>query len=162
MRLFLVYAVVELVAVSAAVSWLGFGPTLLVLLAGAVVGMWLVRREGSRTALAVAEAVRAGRVAHAELTDGALIGLAGLLIMVPGLVTDLLGLLLVLPPSRALARRWLTRQAERRSPLLRSAYLRTGGPVVDGQVVDGQVVDSQVVRPSDRPEPPSPRRAVEG
>jgi UPF0716 protein FxsA len=176
MRLFVVYAVVELVALTAVVSWLGFGPTLMVLLAGALLGMWLVRREGSRAALAVADAVRAGRVAHAELTDGALIGLAGLLIMVPGLVSDLLGLLLVLPPSRALARRWLTRQAERRSPLLRTAHIRTGGPVVDGSVVDGSVVGGQVVdfrvvdvrvvdvrpAPSDRPAPPTSRPAVEG
>ena len=162
----MVYAVVELAALTAVVSWLGFGPTLMVLLAGAVLGMWVIRREGSRTALAVADAVRAGRMAHDELTDGALIGLAGLLIMVPGLVSDLLGLLLVLPPSRAVARRWLARRAERRSPLMRTTYFRGAGPVADGsgdgRVVDGQVLDVRLVDVrSDRPAPGS-RPAVEG
>jgi UPF0716 protein FxsA len=166
MRLFVVYAVVELVALTAVVSWLGFGPTLMVLLAGAVLGMWLIRHEGSRTALAVADAVRAGRMAHDELTDGALIGVAGLLIMIPGLVSDLLGLLLVLPPSRAVARRWLARRTERRSPLMRTTYVRGAGPVADGsgdgQVVDGQVLDVRLVDVrSDRPAPGS-RPAVEG
>jgi UPF0716 protein FxsA len=137
MRLFGLYVVIELVALVAVVSWLGLAWTLLLLIAGAVLGMWLVRREGARTALAMAEAVRGGRAAHAEVTDGALIGLAGLLILVPGVVSDLLGLLLVLPPSRALARRWLMREAERRAPGLRTVRIRTGGPVIDGEVVPG-------------------------
>src|SRR5882757_1465633 len=88
MRLFGLYVVVELVALVAVVSWLGFAWTLLLLMAGAMVGMWLVRREGARASLAMAEAVRDGRAAHAEVTDGALVGLAGLLILVRGVVID--------------------------------------------------------------------------
>jgi UPF0716 protein FxsA len=137
MRLFGLYVVIELVALVAVVSWLGFGWTLLLLMAGAMAGMWLVRREGARTSLALADAVRGGRAAHAELTDGALVGLAGLLILVPGVVSDVLGLLLVLPPSRALARRWLVRQAERQAPGLRTARIRGDGQVIDGEVVPG-------------------------
>jgi UPF0716 protein FxsA len=169
MRLFAVYALVEVAALAAVVAWLGLGWTLLILLAGAAVGMWLVRREGTRAALALAEAVRGGRAAHAELTDGALVGLAGLLILVPGVVSDLLGLLLVLPPSRAFIRGRLVRSVERRAPGLRTVRIRTGGPVVDGSVVDGGVVEGSVVegsawrsggaRPAD--EPPVPRRALE-
>lgn len=158
MRLFVVYAVVEVAALVAVVSWLGFGPTLLLMMAGALVGMWLVRREGARAALAVAEAVRGGRTAHTEVTDGALIGLAGLLILVPGVVSDLLGLLLVLPPTRALVRTRLLRSVERRSPGLRTMRIRTGGPVVDGSVVEGGV-DAPSWRSDDRP--PHPRRALE-
>lgn len=131
MRLFGLYLVVELIALVAVISWLGLGWTLLALLAGALVGMWLVRREGARTAFALAEAVREGRAAHVELTDGALVGLAGVLILVPGVVSDVLGLLLVLPPSRALTRRWLVRRA----PVLRTARIREGGPVIDGEVL---------------------------
>ncbi|HEY1972165.1 MAG TPA: FxsA family protein [Pseudonocardia sp.] len=158
MRLFGLYAVIELVALVAAVSWLGFGWTLLLLLAGAAVGMWLVRREGARAALAVADAVRAGRVAHAELTDGALVGLAGLLILVPGVVSDVLGLLLVLPPTRALVRRWLVSEQERRAPVLRTVRLRTG------VVIDGEVVPDPFdrTRPSGAPPAPRPPHALEG
>lgn len=152
MRLFLGYAVIEVAALVAIVSWVGLAWTLLVLLAGALIGLWLVRREGARTALALADAMRGGKLAHAELTDGALVGLAGLLILVPGVVSDVLGLLLVLPPSRALVRRWIVRSAERRAPVLRTARIRDGHTVVDGEVVPGPGNSA----------PPAPRRAVEG
>jgi UPF0716 protein FxsA len=157
MRLLGLYAVVELVALVAMVNWLGFAWTLLFLVLSAVVGMWLVRHEGARAALAVADAVRAGRLAHSEVTDGALIGLAGLLILIPGVVSDVLGLLLALPPTRALVRHRLVTNAERRAPGLRTVRIRTGGPVVDGEVVDGEVVDDQPRRGPD--EPP---RMIEG
>jgi UPF0716 protein FxsA len=96
------------------------------------------------------------------VTDGALIGLAGLLILVPGVVSDLLGLLLVLPPSRALARRWLVREAERRAPGLRTVRIRTGGPVIDGEVVPGSG-PAGPAGPAQRPSyPDGPPRIIEG
>src|SRR4051794_19809630 len=100
----LLYLVVEIVALVALVSWIGIGIgwTLLVLLAGTVVGLWLARREGLRAVRAVADAARDRRVAHSELTDGLLVAVGGLLLVVPGLVTDVAGLLLLLPPTRAL------------------------------------------------------------
>ncbi|HTK61899.1 MAG TPA: FxsA family protein [Pseudonocardia sp.] len=130
------YLLVELLALVAAVNWLGFAATVLLLMVGGLAGMWLVRREGARAALALADAVRLGRSPHAEVTDGALIGLAGLFFVLPGIVSDLMGLLLVLPATRALARRRLTRLAERRSPVLRTAWMRDGHTVVDGVVID--------------------------
>src|SRR5919206_4994442 len=99
----LLYLAVEIVALVALASWIGVGGTLLVLLAGAVLGMWLARREGLRAVRALAEAARDGRVAHVELTDGLLVAVGGLLLLVPGLLTDVAGLLLLLPPSRVLA-----------------------------------------------------------
>lgn len=135
-RYFGPYVVVELLALVAIVDWLGFAATVLLLMVGGLAGMWLVRREGARAALALADAVRLGRSPHAEVTDGALIGLAGLLFVIPGFLSDVIGLLLVLPPTRALARRRLTTLAERRSPVLRTAWIRDGHTVVDGVVVD--------------------------
>ncbi len=131
------YLVVELAALVAVASWLGFFPTLLLLLGGGLLGMWLVRREGARAAFALADAVRSGRAPHAELTDGALVGLAGLLILLPGVVSDLLGLLLVLPFTRALVRGRLLVLAERRAPGLGTARIRDGHTVVDGYAVSG-------------------------
>jgi UPF0716 protein FxsA len=146
MRLFGWYAVVELAALVAVGWWLGPAWTLLLLLAGALVGGWLVRREGARAVLALTEAVRGGRVGHAELTDRALVAAAGLLILVPGVVSDLLGLLLVLPPTRALARRWLTR-----ARVTRPRTARAGG---EGMVIDGEVVTSST-DPTVVPSPPA-------
>jgi UPF0716 protein FxsA len=141
------YLVVEIVALVALGSAIGLGWTLLVLLAGSVVGLWLARREGVRAAQALAEAVSNRRVPTAELTDGMLVAASGVLLFVPGLVTDLAGLLLLLPPVRALARRRLVRAAEERSPDLRSARIRSQAPVVDGEVVDQDEHDAGPQRP---------------
>lgn len=137
----LLYLVVEIVALVALVSWIGVGWTLLVLLAGSVLGLWLARREGLRAMRATAEAARDRRVAHVELTDGLLVAMGGLLLLVPGLVTDVAGLLLLLPPTRSLVRRRMVRAAERQAPVLRTARIRGDGTIVDGEVVDGEVVD---------------------
>jgi UPF0716 protein FxsA len=150
----LLYLVVEIVALVALGSAIGFGWTLVVLLAGSLLGLWLARREGVRAFRALAEAVQNRRVAHAEITDGLLVAVGGVLLFLPGLVTDLAGLLLVLPPTRALVRRRLVRAAEERAPGLRTARIRSEGPVVDGTVVDGPgappVIDGIVVDPRDR------------
>lgn len=130
------YLLVEIVALVAVGSWLGIGWTLLLLLAGTVVGTWIARREGRKALGAVSAAMGERRVAHQEITDGLLIAGGGLLILVPGFVSDLLGLLLLLPPTRAAVRRRLVRAAERRAPVLRTARIRGAGAIVDGTVVD--------------------------
>lgn len=132
----LLYLVVEIVALVAVASWLGVPATILLLLAGTVVGIWLARREGLRAVTAMNAALRERRFAHAETTDGLLVAVGGLLILLPGFVSDVAGLLLVLPPTRAMIRRRLVRAAERQAPLLRTVRIRSQGPVVDGEVVE--------------------------
>lgn len=136
MRYVLLYVVVEMIVLVAVASWIGIGPTLLVLVAGSMLGLWLARREGMRAAQALATAMQDRRVAHPELTDGMLVAVGGLLLFLPGLVTDVLGLLLVLPPTRALVRRRVVRAAELRAPGLRTARIRADGPVIEGEVVE--------------------------
>jgi UPF0716 protein FxsA len=136
MAFVLLYLVIEIVALVALGSAIGLGWTLLVLLAGSVLGLWLARREGVRAAQALAEALNNRRVPTAELTDGLLVSAAGVLLFVPGLVTDVAGLLLLVPPVRALVRRRLVRAAEERAPELRTARIRAQAPVVDGEVVE--------------------------
>jgi UPF0716 protein FxsA len=131
----LLYLVVEIVALVGLGSVVGVGWTLLVLVAGSVLGVWLARREGIRAAQALGQALTERRVAHPELTDGLLVAAGGVLLFVPGLVTDVAGLLLLLPPVRSLVRARLVRAAERRAPELRTARIRARGPVVDGEVV---------------------------
>jgi UPF0716 protein FxsA len=136
MAFVLLYLVIEIVALVALGSAIGLGWTLLVLLAGSVLGLWLARREGVRAAQAIAEALNNRRVPTAELTDGLLVSAAGVLLFVPGLVTDVAGLLLLVPPVRALVRRRLVHAAEERAPELRTARIRAQAPVVDGEVVE--------------------------
>ncbi|MEU3272289.1 FxsA family protein [Saccharomonospora sp. NPDC006951] len=135
---FLLYVVAEVAAVWAVASLIGFLPTLGLLLLGAFVGSWLARREGGKAANAFMMSARAGKPAHTEITDGMLVGLGGMLILVPGFVTDVFGLLLLLPPTRGLFRKAWLRRIERRAPLGRQRPGPDRVIVVDSEVVEEQ------------------------
>jgi len=154
--LLLCYVVAEVAAVWAVASALGFLPTVGLLLAGAILGSWLARREGGRAFRAFMATARAGKPAHTEITDGLLVAFGGVLIMLPGFVSDIAGLLLLLP-SRSLFRRAWLRKAERdaqrhgvgspRGPAMGGpAFGPRFGPQAGGQgrtiVVDSEVVDA--------------------
>ncbi len=147
--MFLLWVIAEIAAIWAVASAIGVLATLALLLAGALVGSWLARREGGKAVRAVMETARSGRSPHNEVTDSMLVGLGGLLIFVPGFITDVAGLLLLLPPTRKVARRMWLRRLERRVPLRPRGFTR-GGRVI--------VVDSEVVSdPDDRRDPPQHR-----
>lgn len=110
--LLLLYVVAEVAAVWVVGSLIGFLPTVGLLLAGAFLGSWLARREGGKAFRAFMETARAGKPAHTEITNGLLVAFGGVLIMLPGFVSDVAGLLLLLP-SRGLFRRAWLRKAER-------------------------------------------------
>src|SRR3979411_2355934 len=113
--MFLLYVVGEVTAIWAVGSAGGVPGTIALLLVGAVLGSWLARREGGKAARAFMETAGAGRPAHAEITDGMLVALGGLLIMLPGFVSDIAGLLLLPPPPRGVFRRRWLRRLERRA-----------------------------------------------
>ena len=127
---------------------IGALPTIALLVVMSVVGGLLLKREGARTWRAFQGALQAGRVPAAEIADGALVLLGGALMLTPGFATDVVGLLCVLPGSRAVFRRALTRVVARR---LGAAAFQPGAgqPRSPGRrgVVDGTVVDP----PDDRP-----------
>lgn len=106
--------VLEIVVVIALAHLIGGWPTFLLLVAGSALGAWLVRREGARTWRSLDAGLRRGGLPVHELSDAAFVLAGGVLILVPGFLTDLVGLLLVLPPTRPLARRLVGALAARR------------------------------------------------
>jgi UPF0716 protein FxsA len=149
-RLFLVYVVVELAVVVALAKTIGLGWTLLLLLAGVLVGLALAGSQLKLQLTRLRSGLRADQPRLA--TDSALVGLGTLLIVVPGLVTTVAGLLLLLPPTRAAARPVLTAMAARgigrRVPLITvttvgaDRYGRRSQPdYIDGEVIDVAEVD---------------------
>jgi UPF0716 protein FxsA len=113
--------------------------TILLLIADSIFGTWLIRREGSKAWQALTTALNTGRMPARELADGALILIGGTLMLTPGFVTDLLGVLLILPLTRPAARRMLTQVITRR--LLRAGNVSRPGPGSGGSVVQGEVVE---------------------
>jgi len=150
---FIVVPLAELAVIIAVGDLIGLLPTLLLLLVVSAVGAWLSKREGlaawRRFQLALAE----GRVPTVEVADGAMILLAGALLLTPGFLTDVVGILLLLPPTRATARRLAPRLAARR---MRRRGRRV---VVDGTARPAgstRVTWGQAEVP-DRPAPPPDR-----
>ena len=93
---------------------IGVVNTLGLLIVISVVGAWLAKREGLGVLRRMQRSIDAGRVPGTELVDGFLILLAGALMLTPGFLTDILAILLLLPPVRAVVRRELRRRLARR------------------------------------------------
>lgn len=102
--LMIAWPVVEILVAIKVAQLIGVLATILLLLAGWPVGIWVVRAEGRAAWRRLQAAVAAGRRPAREVADGALALLGGTLLIVPGFITDFLALLLLAPPTRALAR----------------------------------------------------------
>ena len=82
-------------------QWIGVLPTIILIILTALLGAALLRHQGVGLALKLRGEMEAGRVPGRELADGAMMLVAGVLLLVPGFVTDTLGLLLFVPQLRA-------------------------------------------------------------
>jgi UPF0716 protein FxsA len=149
--LFIVVPLVEIYVIIQVGQTIGPWWTILLLVLDSILGSWLIKREGSRAFRALREAVGTARMPARELADGALILVGGTLMLTPGFVTDAFGILMILPVTRPLFRRALTRVVASRlvvaplGPTTPGAARRPGadpgGPVVRGEVVDDQLRD---------------------
>ena len=122
--------------------------TILLLIADSILGSWLLKREGTRAWTAFRVALGEGRMPARELADGILIVVGGTLMISPGFVTDVFGVLLILPVTRPIGRRLLAQVLARRlvfaqgaggMPPGRPGNAHRPGPA--GDVVQGDVVD---------------------
>jgi len=104
--LFLLVPVLEFLLLLRMGEWIGGWPTLALVLATGFVGVLLVRGEGVRRLRRLRGDLSSGR-APAGAMGGISLVAGGLLLMFPGLVTDVLGLVLLFPPTRALLVGWL-------------------------------------------------------
>ena len=113
MTLFVVFVVAPLVELYVLIKTgqaIGALNTVALLVVSAFVGMALVRREGVRVWGRFVQTVQAGQTPSKEIADGVCVMLAGALFIAPGLVSDVLALLLLFPPTRAIFRRFLLRR----------------------------------------------------
>lgn len=107
--LFIVVPILELYVIVQVGQWIGLVPTLALLLADAVLGSLLLKHQGRGAWRRFNEALAARRFPGKEVADGLLIVIGGTLLLTPGFLTDLVGLFLLIPPTRAIARRLLKR-----------------------------------------------------
>ncbi|HET9633640.1 MAG TPA: FxsA family protein [Terrabacter sp.] len=131
----LLLPILEIVVIVAVGQWIGGWPTFLLIVATSLLGAWLIRREGGRAWRELQQAVRSGRMPAREIADGIVVLAGGTLLVLPGFITDVVGLLLVLPFTRPVARSLLAAVISRR---LLAQTERFTGPRVTGPRVTGQ------------------------
>ena len=163
---FVVVPLVEIYVIIQIGQVIGAWWTILLLIADSVFGSWLVKREGGRAWQALQVALQERRMPARELADGILILVGGILMLTPGFVLDIVGVLFILPFTRPIGRRVLAGVIGRK---LVGVSFPTGpvpgpqgphsdpwtrqrpGPVdPDDGVVQGEVVDE---RPPEGPTP---------
>ncbi|MCP4896760.1 MAG: FxsA family protein [bacterium] len=116
-RLLLLFTVVPIVELGLLIQlgrYVGLAPTIGIVLLTGVIGASLARWQGLVTLRRVQAEMAEGRVPTGPLIDGLLILVAGAVLLTPGLITDAVGFLLLIPPTRAAVRQTLVDQFRRR------------------------------------------------
>ena len=85
----------------------GVGVTLLVVIGTGVLGAYLARLEGYRVMMNMKAEMNAGRMPADKIIDGVLVFVAGILLLTPGLLTDIFGFCVLFPVTRAHIKKWI-------------------------------------------------------
>jgi UPF0716 protein FxsA len=150
----LLYVIAEMALLIAMGRHLGLIPTIIIVLGGGIVGGWIARWQAVQSAMRARSRLASGVLPTAEMTDGFLILLAAVLFIIPGVLSDVLGLALLFPPTRTLLKRWAVGQFSRHSALgwfVHRGHEGTqptrarGDEIIDARVIDARVIDSRVV-----------------
>ena len=112
LALFILLPVIELALLVQLGQWVGVAWTVLIVVATGFLGATLARRQGLRTWLGIQAELRAGRMPAAALLDGLLILIGGIVLLTPGILTDLCGFALLAPPVRRGLRSRLRKRLE--------------------------------------------------
>jgi UPF0716 protein FxsA len=113
--IFIVLPIAELYVIIKVGGAIGVLPTLALLILDSFLGAALLRSQGRAAWRRFNEALAAGRVPAREVFDGTMIILGGAFLLTPGFITDVVGLLLLIPPTRAAFRGLVARLARRRA-----------------------------------------------
>ncbi|GAA4902186.1 hypothetical protein GCM10025789_21080 [Tessaracoccus lubricantis] len=138
--LLLVLVVAEIAAIVWVAGHIGWW-TLVLIGATTVLGFYLMQREWRKAWSALSEAIRSGQLPTGQMADASLVLAGGILLTVPGLLTDVLGLLLLLPFTRPFVRSGLSWWAGR---VLKPSSVHGGPTVIRGTTVPDPTMDTLI------------------
>ena len=134
---FVLWAALELFVAIKVADAIGVLATVVLLLLSWPLGSWALRSRGRAAWRRLGEAVSAGRSPGREVLDGALVLIGGVLLIVPGFLSDVLGALALLPPTRTLLRRLLARNLQSRFVVSAAQFTGASRPYdVDSTATD--------------------------
>src|SRR3954447_21455097 len=126
---FIVVPIAELYVILKVGDAIGWLPTLAILVIDSLLGTWLLKSQGRAVWQRFQATMQAGRVPHREVFDGVLVIFGAAFLITPGFITDIVGVVLLLPPTRALMRRFLIRRGGRMFGISMATGRRGGRPV---------------------------------
>lgn len=147
--LLLLYLVVEIAALVALAAVVGVLWTVVIVVAVWGLGWQLIRAQGRRVLDGLRQAAQGERSPDGAVADGALVAVGSVLMVIPGLVTSVLGALLLLPPTRFVVRPLALLLASRKlgmAGMAASMFARGRGDVIEGEVVESYVDDSYLIK----------------
>jgi UPF0716 protein FxsA len=148
---FILLSILEVWLLTVVGSTIGLAPTLIILIVEAAIGAFLLRREGRKSWAALVDAYQQGRVPTGQLADAALVLVGGIMLILPGFFTDIVGLAFLLPPTRPLVRKalgWMVATQASRSGFDIGVIRAQHAP----GTVPGTVVED-TSKPSPKPDP---------
>jgi UPF0716 protein FxsA len=113
LKLFLAFTIIPFIEIYFLIkigSYLGAFNTVIIVILTAFFGALLARYQGFQTMLRVRESLERGEMPAEELIDALLILLAGIVLLTPGFFTDLAGLMILIPSTRLMFKRWLRKK----------------------------------------------------
>ena len=156
LTLLVIFPIIEIAVLIAIGQVIGAAWTILLVLATSALGAWLLKREGARSWQAFRADVAEGRPPGNTVTEGLLVLVGGVFMLVPGFVSDIIGGFLIAPPTRKLARigvlaliaRRLTPEAATSLFGPRKVKIRYGAPAQEthpprdaGSAIEGEIID---------------------
>ena len=123
-KLFLLFTavpVIELYILIKIGSFFGIGFTLIIVLGTGFFGAYLTKREGYRVLFQIQKEMSQGNLPASELVDAVLVFVAGIVLLTPGLITDIIGLILLFPITRSFIRKFLMKKIQKH---LSGVYVR--------------------------------------
>ncbi|MER2510719.1 FxsA family protein [Amaricoccus sp.] len=115
-------------------GWIGLWPTLALVIASAVGGMSVIRVQGTQALMGLRRNMEAGGDPRDQLAHGALILVAGILLLIPGFLTDAIAILLLIPPIRA----WVIGRGAARMTVKATRFGRTAPPRQPPGTIDAE------------------------
>jgi len=115
LKLFLAFTIIPIVEIYFLIqigTTFGALTSIVLVIVTGFFGAYLARRQGLQTLVRIQESLREGKIPSGELLDALLIGIAGLVLLTPGFITDLFGFLMLIPNARTVIKNWLHCQLE--------------------------------------------------
>lgn len=144
LALFVVVPIIEIALFIQVGGWIGVWPTIAIVILSAVAGLALVRAQGLGTLRRLEASLAAGRDPMGPIAHGALLLVAGVLLVVPGFFTDAVALALLLPPVRQAMIRW----GAARATVVAAGRVRPAG---GDRPAPGDVVETDYIVVSEEP-----------